>query len=95
MRRLEKMVTDLSDPSDPSKSESIPVLVGTRPSWTAQTSLPSCVSTATSEIRLLMSKSSIPPPFDTETDSDPDPDLASPLTFSDAPRSRDPIRTQA
>jgi hypothetical protein len=42
-----------------SKSESNPALVGTSPSWTAQTSLPSCVSTATIRLRtrLLMFES--------------------------------------
>ncbi|MGI6300250.1 MAG: hypothetical protein ACOX52_04200 [Verrucomicrobiota bacterium] len=64
-----------------SGSESIPVLVGAWPSWTAQTSLPSGVGTAT--IPGFSCPNPITRPFDTETDSDPDPDLASPWTFSD------------
>ncbi|MGI6301493.1 MAG: hypothetical protein ACOX52_10615 [Verrucomicrobiota bacterium] len=59
-----------------SGSDSIPVLNGTWPSWTAQTSLPSCVGIAT--ILGFSCPNPIPRPSDTETDSDPDPDLASP-----------------
>jgi hypothetical protein len=45
-----------------SGSESIPVLNGTWPSWTAQTSLPSFVSTATIRLRYPVSHVRIPSP---------------------------------
>ncbi|MGI6302994.1 MAG: hypothetical protein ACOX52_18315 [Verrucomicrobiota bacterium] len=51
------------------------------PSSTAQTSAPSCVSTATCGPGFSCSNP-ITCPFDTDTDSDPDPELASPLNFS-------------
>ncbi|MGI6300662.1 MAG: hypothetical protein ACOX52_06365 [Verrucomicrobiota bacterium] len=63
-----------------SGSGSIPALYGTRPSWTAQTSLPRCVSTATAPG--FSCPNPIKRPFDTETVSDPDPGLALQLTFS-------------
>ena len=45
-----------------SESGSIPVLVGTWPSWTAQTSLPSCVNTAIIRLRYPVSRVRIPYP---------------------------------
>ncbi|MGI6301466.1 MAG: hypothetical protein ACOX52_10475 [Verrucomicrobiota bacterium] len=69
-----------------SGSESIPVLVGSWSSRTAQTSLPSCVRIENNTVAApgFSCPNPMPPPFDTETDSDPDPDLASSLTFSDS-----------
>ncbi|MGI6302273.1 MAG: hypothetical protein ACOX52_19955 [Verrucomicrobiota bacterium] len=66
------------------KSGSIPALVGTWTSWTAQTLLSSCVGTATA-IPGFSCPNPITRSFDTDSDTDPDPDpeLASPLDFSD------------
>ncbi|MGI6299472.1 MAG: hypothetical protein ACOX52_00195 [Verrucomicrobiota bacterium] len=52
------------------------------PSWAAQTSLPSCVISATA-FSGFVCPNPIPRLFDTDTDSDPDPDFALPLAFSD------------
>ncbi|MGI6303557.1 MAG: hypothetical protein ACOX52_21225 [Verrucomicrobiota bacterium] len=56
-----------------SESESIPALHGAGPSWTAQTSLPSGVSTATA-VPGFASPNPIPRSFDTDPDPDPDPE---------------------
>jgi hypothetical protein len=64
------------------KSGSIPALVGTWTSWTAQTLLSSCVGTATA-IPGFSCPNPITRSFDTDSDTDPDPELALPLDFSD------------
>ncbi len=55
-----RSVRSLSGSGSESGSESIPVLVGTWPSWTAQTSLPSCVNTAIIRLRYPVSHVRIP-----------------------------------